>query len=111
MCCRASRSWVRTSSGPNLPGRSYRDRQRLPQVVDRDDHGRRTAAFGKGFGCRPSASDQPGIRAGVRKPPKKEPAGERRAVLRLWGFDVAAGLAGDGVARIAGSWKLLMIAD
>jgi hypothetical protein len=41
----------------------------------------------------------------------KEPAGERRAVGRLWGFDVAAGLAGDGFAKIAGSWKLLMIAD
>jgi hypothetical protein len=45
----------------------------------------------------------------------KEPAGERRAVGRLWGFDVAAGvvagLAGDGFAKIAGSWKLLMIAN
>jgi hypothetical protein len=39
-----------------------------------------------------------------------EPAGERRAVSRLWGFDVAAGLAGDGFGKIAGSWKLLMIA-
>ena len=71
----------------------------------------RIAAYGKGFGCRPNASDRPGVGAGVRKPPKKEPAGERRAVGRLWEFDVAAGLAGDGVARIAGSWKALMIAE
>jgi hypothetical protein len=40
-----------------------------------------------------------------------EPAGERRVIGRLWRFDVAAGLAGDGFAKIAGSWKLLMIAD
>src|SRR5712671_570663 len=34
-------------------------------------------AFGKGFGCRPGASGGPGERAGVRKPPKNEPAGRR----------------------------------
>jgi hypothetical protein len=34
-------------------------------------------AFGKGFGCRPGASGIPGKRAGVRKPPKNEPAGKR----------------------------------
>jgi hypothetical protein len=43
------------------------------------------------------ASDRPGVRAGVRKPPKKEPAGERRAVGRLWGFGSAAALPGDGL--------------
>src|SRR6516165_5749995 len=45
---------------------------------------RRRSAFGKGFGCRPNSSDRPGVRAGVQKPPKKEPAGERRAVGRPW---------------------------
>ena len=37
--------------------------------------------------------------------------GRAARVGRLWEFDVAAGLASDGVARIAGSWKALMIAD
>jgi hypothetical protein len=31
----------------------------------------------KGFGCRPGASGIPGKRAGVRKPPKNEPAEKR----------------------------------
>jgi len=35
------------------------------------------ADFGKGFGCRPGASGIPGKRAGVRKPPKNEPAEKR----------------------------------
>jgi hypothetical protein len=63
----------------------------------------RMAEAVKGFGCRPGASDRPGIGAGVRKPPKKEPAGKRRAVGRLWGFGVAAALAGDGFPKIAES--------
>jgi hypothetical protein len=37
----------------------------------------RTAGIGKGFGCRPGASGIPGKRAGVRKPPKNEPAEKR----------------------------------
>ena len=37
-CCRASRSFA-DLVGTDLPGRSYRDRPRLPQVADRDDHG------------------------------------------------------------------------
>jgi hypothetical protein len=32
---------------------------------------------GKGFGCRPGASDRPCIGAGVGKPPMNEPAGRR----------------------------------
>jgi predicted ATPase len=31
----------------------------------------------KGFGCRPDASDRPVMGAGVRKPPKNQPAGQR----------------------------------
>jgi hypothetical protein len=41
----------------------------------------------------------------------KEPAGERRAVGRLWGFDAAAALRGDSFPKIAVSWKLLEIAE
>jgi len=37
----------------------------------------RVTALVKGFGCRPGASDRPGIGAGVRKPPKNESAGQR----------------------------------
>ena len=33
------------------------------------------------------------MRAGVRKPPRKEPAVRWRAVCGLWGFDRAAALA------------------
>ena len=53
--------------------------------------------------CRPGASSGRGIGAGVRKPPMNEPAGERRAVGRLWGFGRAAALAGDGFAEIGES--------
>ena len=35
-----------------------------------------------------------GTEAGVRKPPRKEPAGAGRAVCRLWGFRGAAGSVG-----------------
>src|SRR5215831_10348678 len=50
----------------------------------------------KGFGCQPGVSGRPGG-AGVRKPPKKEPAGSWWAVGRLWGFGSAAALPGDGL--------------
>jgi hypothetical protein len=46
----------------------------------------------------PSTIDQPALRAGVRKPSGKEPAGARRAACRLWGFDGAATLAGVALA-------------
>jgi hypothetical protein len=38
------------------------------------------AAVVKGFGCRPVADLSGALRAGVRKPPRKEPAGAVRAV-------------------------------
>ena len=47
----------------------------------------------------------------VRKPPKNEPAGQRRAVGRLWGFGRAAALAEDGFEEIGESRKALRIAD
>ena len=64
---------------------------------------RQMAPFVKGFGCRPGVSVDPGKEAGVGKPPKKEPAGQRRELGCLWGFDAAAGWPGDGFRKIADS--------
>src|SRR5271166_4483555 len=52
-----------------------------------------------------AASRRPGQgpRAGVRKPPKNEPAGQRGAVGRLWGIGRAAALVGDGFAQVGES--------
>ena len=52
-----------------------------------------------------------GNRAGVRKPPMSEPAGERWVLGRLWGFDVAAALSGDGFAQIVKRRKPVMAAE
>ena len=51
----------------------------------------------KGFGCRPVVTYPPMPRAGVRKPPRKEPAGARRWSCRLWGFERAEALARDAL--------------
>ena len=67
----------------------------------------------KGFGCRPVVTYQPVVGAGVRKPPRKEPAGRWRAVCRLWGFDrtatsARAGLGGvvkGGLPSIIENWS------
>src|SRR6516162_8432529 len=40
--------------------------------------------------------------AGVRKPPRKEPAGRRVDGCRLWGFDGAAAWVGDALAGVVG---------
>jgi hypothetical protein len=56
----------------------------------------------QGFGCRPVASYPPVLRAGVRKPPGKEPAGGRVGGCRLWGFDRAAAWVGDALAGVVG---------
>src|SRR6516225_7909613 len=50
---------------------------------------RRGSARVKGFGCRPVVTYPAVLGAGVRKPPRKEPAGNRCAVCRLWGFGCA----------------------
>src|SRR5262249_41779418 len=42
----------------------------------------------QGFGCRPVASYPPVLRAGVRKPPGKEPAGGRVGGCRYGGLPV-----------------------
>ena len=42
------------------------------------------------------------LRAGVRKPPRTEPAGVGWAVCRLWGFDGAVACVGDALAWVGG---------
>jgi hypothetical protein len=43
-----------------------------------------------------------GAAAGVRKPPRKEPAGAGRAACRLWGFGGAASCVGAALAGVVG---------
>jgi hypothetical protein len=56
----------------------------------------------KGFGWRPIVIYRCALRAGVRKPPRKEPAGGRVSGCRLWGFDGAAAWVGDALAGVVG---------
>ena len=56
----------------------------------------------KGFGWRPVVSYPPVLRAGVRKPPRKEPAGAGRTASGLWGFDGAVAWVGDALAGVIG---------
>src|SRR5437660_11630037 len=48
----------------------------------------------KGFGCRAVVTYPRVLRAGVRKPPRKEPAGAGWTASGLWGFDGAAAWGG-----------------
>ena len=54
------------------------------------------------------------LRADVRKPPRKEPAGIDRAVCGLWGFNGAVACVRDTLARVVGGgptiavWSLLL---
>src|SRR6267378_1502332 len=59
-------------------------------------------ALVKGFGWRPVVSYPPVLRAGVRKPPRKEPAGAGRTASGLWGFDGAVAWVGDALAGVIG---------
>src|SRR5213078_271367 len=64
---------------------------------------RRTTGIVKGFGCRPVVT-YPVLRAGVRKPPRKEPAGPG-------GRSAAYGdLVGQELRRVM-SWPALLTAD
>ena len=56
----------------------------------------------KGFGCRPEHERSMRYKAGVRKPPRKEPAGRRVDGCRLWGFDGAVAWVGDALAGVVG---------
>ena len=50
------------------------------------------------------------LRAGVRKPPRKEPAGRQAGGYRLWGFDGAAGQAGDEFTGVVGGSRTIAAA-
>ena len=52
---------------------------------------------------------QPVLRAGVRKPSGKEPAGARLAACRLWGFDGAAPWAGVALAGVVGGRSTIAV--
>jgi hypothetical protein len=60
------------------------------------------SALVKGFGCRPVVTYPRALRAGVRKPPRKEPAGGRVGGCRLWGFYGTAAWVGDALAGVVG---------
>src|SRR5260370_38666035 len=47
--------------------------------------------------------------AGVRKPPRKEPAGAGWAVCRLWGFGGAAACVGDALAGVVGGGSTIAV--
>ena len=53
----------------------------------------------------------PALRAGVRKPPRKEPAGRHEGGRRLWGFDRAAAWAGDALAGVVGVGSTVAVTD
>ena len=51
------------------------------------------------------------LRAGVRKPPRKEPAGRRAGGCRLWGFNRAAARTGDPLAGVDGVGSTVAVMD
>ena len=63
------------------------------------------------LGCRPVVTYPAVLRAGVRTPPRKEPAGSRRAVCRLLGFDGAACWVGDALAGVVGGGSTITVAS
>jgi hypothetical protein len=63
----------------------------------------------KGFGCRRIVTYPGVLRAGVRKPARKEPAGASRAVCRLWGFDEAAVCVRDALAGVGGGGPTIAV--
>jgi hypothetical protein len=69
----------------------------------------RKGRFGEGFRM-PVRRDLSGaLRAGVRKPPTKEPAGIDRGVCRLWGFKGAVSCARDALAGVVGSGPTIAV--
>jgi hypothetical protein len=69
------------------------------------------AAMVKGFGCRPVLTYLRALRAGVRKPPRKEPAGAGRQ-CRPWGFDDAGACVVDALAgEIGGGSTIAVLAS
>jgi hypothetical protein len=71
--------------------------------------GSRRSAVVQGFGCRPVVTYPAVQRAGVRKPPRQEPAGAGWAVSRLWGFDLAAAWVSDALAGVIGGGPTIAV--
>ena len=59
-------------------------------------------SFGVGFRMPAGRDLSPGAAAGVRKPPRKEPAGAGRAACRLWGFGWVAAWVGAALVGVVG---------
>src|SRR5438105_4798819 len=72
--------------------------------------GQRSAQV-KGFGCRPVVTYPRVLRAGVRKPPRKEPAGAGRTASGLWGFDGAAAWGGGCAGWVIGGGSTTAVAS
>jgi hypothetical protein len=71
-------------------GQLLAQRERLNETPDR-------RLIVKGFGCRPVVTYPRALRAGVRKPPGKEPAVGGTGGGRLWRFDGGAARASDAL--------------
>ena len=83
------------------------------RLVDKSGVWHPGAGVGLGEGFRMPAGRALSRRtgAGVRKPPRKEPAGSRCAVCRLWGFDGAACWVGDALAGVVGGGSTITVAS
>src|SRR6266566_505077 len=88
-------------------------RRGMSDLIQSDEPRRKRgrAASVKGFGCRPMVTYPGALRAGVRKPPRKEPAGRRVDGCRLWGFDGAAAWVGDALAGVVGGGPTIAVAN
>src|ERR1700720_1225091 len=71
-------------------------------LLSRSKPSARRSEMVKGFGCRPVVTYPRALRAGVRKPPRKEPAGGGVGGCGLWGFDGAAAWIGGALAGVVG---------
>jgi hypothetical protein len=71
---------------------------------------RTTAAQVKGFGCRPVVTYPRALRAGVRKPPRKEPAGAAWAVV-VYGDFTGSGLGRERAGRVVGVGSTIAVAS
>ena len=67
------------------------------------------SAMVKGFGCRPVVTYPAALGAGVRKPPRKEPAGIDAAVCRLWGFNETVACVRDALAGVGGGGPTIAV--
>jgi hypothetical protein len=69
------------------------------------------SALVRGFGCRLVVTYPPVLRAGVRKPPRKEPAGAVRKACSLWGLEGAAAWVRMRMAGVIGGGSTIAAAN